>query len=679
MATRIGVDVGGTFTDLVFYDHEHGHVRVGKSLTTPAAPDLGVETVVSETVGREPLTRTSLFLHGTTVGLNSLLERRGAVVGVLATRGFRDVLELRRAQRAAFYDMLWKAPPPLVPRRLRLDVTERVRADGSVERPLIEADVRVALQTFTEEGVECVAVVFMNSHANPAHELAAAAALRRFGFDGDISLSHQVTGEFREYERTSTTVVDAYVRPTVARYLQDLDQALRRQGFAGEALITRSGGGSLTFSEGEERPVETVISGPAAGAMGCAELCRELGIEQGIGADVGGTSFDTCLIVDGRPRVKYEGEVAGMPLQIPWVDVRSIGAGGGSIAYVEGGLLHVGPRSAGADPGPVCYGRGGTEPSVTDAAATLGMLALGELASGVRLDLEAARASLAALGEKVGLDAESAAQGVLTIANVQMANAIRSITVEVGEDPRQAALVAFGGAGPLFGTLLARELEITRVVVPSHAGNFSAFGLLSQDLTRAAARTMVTDLGEEGLASANLLLVDLFSLLRERTAAVANLGEAVYEAGLDLRYEGQEYSLTVQPPLADERIAASPTELGEIFVRSYERTYGHTMEAPIQIVAVRATSRTELPRKDVGAAVADGNGRSPELVPMEAFSFAEKRRLSFDVVGRSALPVGATLAGPAIVTEETATTYLDSGFRLEVHPSGALLITDQEA
>lgn len=288
----------------------------------------------------------------------------------------------------------------------------------------------------------------------------------------------------------------------------------------------------------------------------------------------------------------------------------------------------------------------------------------------------AACGSLGALGEQVGLDAEAAARGVLTIANVQMANAIRSITVEVGEDPRQAALVAFGGAGPLFGTLLARELEITQVVVPSYAGNFSAWGLLSQDLTRAAARTMVTDLGEEGLSSANARLAELFSLLRERTAAVASLGEAVYEAGLDLRYEGQEYSLTVQPPLADERIVASPAELTEIFVRSYERTYGHTMEAPIQIVAVRATSRTELPRKDVGAATTNGDRSSSESMSVEAFSFAEERRLHFDVVSRASLPVGATLAGPAIVTEETATTYIDSGFGLEVHPSGALLIND---
>lgn len=679
MASRLGVDVGGTFTDLVFYDEATSEIGIGKGSTVPASPEVGVCDVVSAVLRTDELARSDLFLHGTTVGINAVVERKGAVVGVLTTDGFRDVLETRRTDREEFYNMLWKAPPPLVRRSLRLPVRERIRADGEVYREFVEDDVRRAAEIFTQAGVESIAVIFINSHANPAHELAAERLLREAGFEGEISLSHRVTGEFREYERTATTVIDAYVRPRVSRYLSDLRAALEREGFTGEFLVTRSGGGSMPFAEAELRPFETVMSGPVAGAVGGAELCRQLDISVGVTADVGGTTFDTCLVINHQPQVKYEGQVAGMPLQTTWVDVHSIGAGGGSIAFADGGLLHVGPRSAGADPGPVCYRRGGTEPTVTDAAATLGMLAFGELAGGVQLDIDAARGAIARLGESIGLDADRTAQGVMEITAATMANSIRAILEEVGEDSREAALLAFGGAGPLFGTLLARELDIRTIVVPNYAGNFSAWGLLLQDLSRSAARTVVAPLAQSGLKEASRVVRELQDELARRSTSThpSLTAEATFTVSLDLRYQGQEYFLTVDVPFAEGSIAADVDTVKDSFERDYEKRYGHVLYSAIEIVAARVTSTTPLPKTNLLSAPPAWSTPG-ERHTLDAFSFTAGMRIPFDVVDRGALTPGTSTVGPLIVLEETATTYVDVGFTLDVHPSGTLLVKESE-
>jgi N-methylhydantoinase A len=672
MATRFGVDVGGTFTDLIYYDDETGEVFVGKGPTSPAAPDEGIANVVSATVSDEAVRAAAYFLHGTTVGINALLERKGAVVGLLTTEGFRDVLEIRRGDREDFMNHLWTAAPPLVPRRLRIPIRERMRADGTVETPLEADGIRKAVEVFKGEGVESVAVMFINSYANAAHELAAEKALREAGFDGEISLSHRISGEFREYERSSTTVVDAYVRPRVSSYLRRLESTLGERGFEGDCLVTRSGGGAMRFSEAGERPFETIMSGPVAGAVGAGELCRTLGISHGITADVGGTSFDTCLIVDGRPQVKYEGKVVEMPLQSPWVDVRSIGAGGGSIAHIDaGGLLRVGPQSAGAVPGPVCYRRGGTLPTVSDAAAHLGMLAFGELAGGLELDIEGSTAALEELGSQLGLDADETAQGILTIANAAMAFAIRSVTIEEGQDPRDASILAFGGAGPLFGTLLAQELDVSKIVVPNHAGNFSAWGLLGQDLTRSRALTSIRKLDVDGVAVANASLETMFRELSQG-------GDEVLEPALDLRYVGQEYTLTIQPPAEAGQITASAEDIEATFKRDYLRTFGHELRVPVEIVSVRATSRTALPRKANEKAAITRTVRNTERRSVNAYSFTQGERVTFDVVDRGSLAVGETVDGPMIILEETTTTYVDAGYRVDVHPTGTLLIELKE-
>jgi N-methylhydantoinase A len=674
MATRIGVDVGGTFTDLIFYDDESGEIRVGKEPTTPSAPEDGVLAAVASAVPQQRVGAAEYFLHGTTVGLNSLLTRSGAVVGLLATRGFRDILEVRRGDRDDPYDLFWKHPPPLVPRRLRIPVTERMLFDGTVHIPIDLDDVTGAVAVFEQEGVTSVAIAFLHSYANPAHELAAAEALRRAGFAGELSLSHQVSGEYREYERTTTTVIDAYVRPRMSVYLKALEERLSGSGFTGDLLVTRSGGGAMTFPEAEERPFETILSGPVAGAEGAAELARTLDLGDVITADVGGTSFDTCLITGGRPQVMYEGKIVGLPVQTPWVDVRSIGAGGGSLAWVDvGGLLRVGPGSAGADPGPACYDRGGAQPTVTDAAFLLGMLGEGNLASGIALNRAAAERAMAPLAEQLGFEVEEVARGIMTIAAANMANAIREITVEQGQDPRTATLAPFGGAGPLFGTLLARELEIRRIVVPPYAGNFSAWGLLGADLTQSAARTRITKLGDGVVDEANAILGSLFETLTARASAANGHGATTREVAADMRYVGQEHTITIPLRYEGGRVVADVAEIRDAFTQEYEKTFGHQMDEEVEIVSLRATLRTPLPRR-AGEHVASSPDEEPLDAVGEAYSFTEERWIPFRIVRRGQLE--GTIAGPAIILEETATTYLDSGFEATVHDSGSLFIAD---
>ena len=669
-ATRLGVDVGGTFTDLIFYDEASGEMRVGKVPTTPAAPEEGVLTATSELLTGDELASSAYFLHGTTVGLNSLLTRTGAVVGLLCTRGFRDILETRRGDRDEPYNLFWRPPEPLVARRLRIPVTERMRADGTVHVPFEADDVHAAAAVFREEGVTAVAIAFLNSYANPEHELAAERALREAGFEGEISLSHVVSGEYREYERTSTTVIDAFVRGRMSHYLARLAEGLAAGRFAGAPLVTRSGGGAMTFEEAEQRPFETVTSGPVAGAEGGAELARVLGLSNVVTADVGGTSFDTCLILDGRLPLLYEGTIEGWPLQTSWVDVRSIGAGGGSIAYVDvGGLLRVGPRSAGADPGPASYGRGGTEPTVTDAAAVLGMLAEGDLAGGVQLDVEAARKAFRPLAESLGLEIEDVARGAIAIVNANMANAIREITVEQGEDPREATLMAFGGAGPLFGTLLARELEMPQIVVPPYAGNFSAWGLLGADLVQTASRTRIMPLDEASIAGANDILAELFGSLTARTDAGG--GERGARPRHALRRPGalpdrarSRPTTAGSPPMPPRSAACSPPTTAAPSAtrwtgRSRSSRYGRRCAAGFRDGA------------EARAAVGSTDGRAHPDV--EAYSFTRGERLDFAVAHRSALAPGTSVEGPLILLEETATTYVDAGYSATVHASGALV------
>jgi N-methylhydantoinase A len=677
MATRIGVDVGGTFTDLIMFDEQTNAITVRKDASTPSSPDRGVLNVVDQ-ISAEAIKRTALLLHGTTCGLNAIIERKGASVGLLTTAGFRDVLEIRRCTRGEIYNLTWAAPPPLVPRPRRLEAAGRILADGTVDQALSGDDVRAAGAAFTASGIECVAVVFINSHANPEHELEAERLLREAGFSGEIALSHRVSGEYSEYERTSTTVVDAYIRPAVSGYLQRLEQGLRDRGFAGECLVTRSGGGALLFDDARHRPFETVMSGPVAGVAGAVRLCTELGIKHALTADVGGTSFDTSLILNGRAIVQYAGVVDGLPLQTQWVDVRSIGAGGGSIARAEAGLLRVGPDSAGARPGPACYGRGGTAATTTDAAAVLGMLGHGRLAGGLQLDFDAARSAVAAVGNALGLNVRAAAAGIISVATAAMAQAMIEITVERGEDPRDASIVAFGGAGPMFGALLARELNCKRVVIPAVAGNFSAWGLLCEDVVRSTARTFIRPLSAQTISEANGLLAQLFGKLKAMSAPEAALSEPLFEPALDLRYKGQEHTITMAPRTdGGATLVATVDEIVNAFGDEHERQYDHRLELPVEILNVRATVRVPLPVMPIDAAV---SGEAQQLLDesFDAYSFSRRETVPFRLISRAGLRQGERYHGPAIIIEETTVTYVDHGFLIEVLDAGALLLTDMD-
>jgi N-methylhydantoinase A len=676
MASRIGVDIGGTFTDLIYFDDQTGQILVGKAPTVPSQPEIGCIEAINQVGLGSRLADVEYFLHGTTVGLNALLERRGAIVGLLCTAGFRDVLEIRRGDRNDMYNLNWTPPDPLVPRRLRLGVRGRVLVDRSVSEPLNVDDVREALEIFRGEGVTAIAVAYMNAYANGALEIETERVLREAGWDGAISLSHRVSGEYREYERTSTTVVDAFVRARISDYLARLESGLRREGFRGTCLITRSGGGSMTFAEADERPFETIMSGPVAGAEGAAELSRRLGLGDLITADVGGTSFDSCVIVNGRTQLLYQGKIADHPLLTPWVDVRSIGTGGGSIARVDaGGLLVVGPESAGAVPGPACYGRGGSEPTVTDAAFYLGMLGDGRLASGLVLDRSKAEAALQRVATALDYDIALTARGIMAIVGSSMANTIREITIEGGLDPRKMTLLAFGGAGPLMATELARELDIAHIVVPPHAGNFSAWGLLGADLVQSRARTRIMRLSGYAITETNAVLEDLFASL----IGGEDLTEAgtIREVGLDMRFAGQEHTLTVSPASVRGRLTSTLDELRATFIRDYANAFETTLDGDIEVVSIRASVRRPLPRRDEAPPTAVTDPQSERR--LEAFSFAEGRSMEFAIVDRFAMPVGSKRAGPLIIVEPTTTTYVDSDFDTEIDAAGCLHLLHRRA
>jgi N-methylhydantoinase A len=672
VATRLGVDIGGTFTDLVYYDESTGRTVEGKVPTVPNAPEDGVVDAIRRHVPREVIRAAECFLHGTTVGLNALLERRGATVGLITTRGFRDVLEIRRGDRTEMYNLFWRQPEPLVPRARRLEVDERVTHDGSILRPLDKSSIPLLVAEFRAHGVDSIAVCLLHSYANPAHEIAIESVLRSAGFEGGISLSHRLSGEYREYERTSTTVVDAFVRARMAQYLRRLDTRLRELGFRGTSLIARSGGGSMTFSEAEDRPFETIMSGPVGGAEGAAELGRRLAIPRLITADVGGTSFDTTLVIDGRPRVLYQGEIDHMPIQSPWVDVRSIGSGGGSIAAVDaGGLLRVGPESAGAVPGPAAYGKGGTEPTLTDATAFLGMLGSGKLAAGIILDKHAAGSAFGPAAAALQRSVEEVAIGTVRIASAAMANAIREVTIEQGLDPREFVLLPFGGAGPLMACLLADELGIPDIIVPRLAGNFSAWGLLGADMVQSASRTLICALTAEGIAAAERMSTELLRELETHSVAPR---AAVAEVRIDLRYRGQEHWLSIPVHRDSGSIRATVNELAEEFASEYRRTFGSTLDESVEIVAVRAGSRTQLPARRVPdtAAVAS----SSSLTEIPGYSFRLGQWTSFREIERNA--ISEFVVGPAIVSESTTTLYLDAGWQARVGVGGELRLSRVE-
>ena len=677
MASRIGVDIGGTFTDFIVYDESGNKVIIDKIPTTPQSPEKAVVEVIKRNLSQKELEKIDFFLHGTTVGLNSLLERKGSKVGLLCTKGFRDILEIRRGDRDEMYNLFWQPAPPLVPRFLRLEIEERLFANGNVHKKINTEQVEDACNKFIKEKVDSVAIAFINSYTNKDHEILASKILIESGFKGQISLSSMVSGEYREYERTTTTVIDAFVKTRMSNYLNSLKKNLNELGYKGTFLVTRSGSGSMTFDEAEDRPFETIMSGPVAGAEGAGELSRKLNNTNMVTADVGGTSFDTCLIINGRPQIQFEGKILGLPVQSPWVDVRSIGAGGGSIAYLdEGGLIRSGPQSAGAVPGPACYDKGGIQPTTTDAAFYLGMLGEGKLASGLQLNKSLAEKALNSVGSQIGMSAFDAAKGILKIGSANMADAIREITIEQGIDPRELKLLAFGGAGPLMSNLIANELDIKEIIVPPYSGNFSAWGLLGADLLQMNARTKILRLSDEAISECNDILKELFKELEQRQKIDFSTSSQIKEIALDMRWMGQEHTITLKlEDGKDGNISMDTETLKNKFMEEYQKTFGSKLDTIIEIVSTRASLRVQLPRKSESGKI-DEVGIEVSNSQIECYSFTEDKKIQFDLVARS--KIDSKVSGPLIIIESTAITYVDINYDVNKDSNGNLILVNRE-
>ncbi|GAA5045265.1 N-methylhydantoinase A [Thermocatellispora tengchongensis] len=672
---RVSMDIGGTFTDVIGYDEATGRYLVGKSSTTPDDLTDGVLTALASLVDSPG--DISFTVHGTTQGLNAFLERRGVKVLLLASAGAGDTYHIARGPRTRLYDLHFRKPEPLVPLRDILEIGGRFDAAGAELEPLDEDAVRRAAQVYRDGGFGAIAVAYLFSYLDPAHELRTREILlEELGPEVTISLSHEAAKEWREYERTSSAVVEAYTGPVVRRYLERLEANLTERGLSVPLHVMQSSGGILTAESARRRPLQTLLSGPVGGTMGGVELARQIGRPNLICVDMGGTSFDVSLVIDGQPDISPEAKIEGLPMLMSVVNIHTIGAGGGSVAWLEAGGLRVGPRSAGATPGPACYGRGGTEPTVTDANLVLGRIDPEWFAGGsVALDTAAATTAVSGLGEALGLDTVAMAEGICDVANAKMAQAIRTITVSRGIEPREFTLVAFGGAGPMHAVFLARELGIGEVVVPRFPGAFSAWGMLQTDIRKDFSDTyffLDADLDPADMAAR------LAAMAEEGLASLAEEGvpeeNRRVEHAVDIRYAAQEYTLTV--PLED---AAEPAREGFVetiakrFAQQHESRYGHAnLGAPIEFVTLRTTAFGDLGRgaaEEIPAA-AEGAG-FPSRLREVVFDGAARPTL---LVRREELAAGHDFEGPAIVMESTATTVVPPGYTVSVDPIGSLVV-----
>ena len=671
---RIGVDSGGTFTDVCLFDSATRRISVWKVASTPGDPSRGIAARVAEALARACASPDSVryFGHGTTVATNALIQHRGVRTGLITTDGFRDLLEIGRQKRPDLYDLQADKPPVLVPRDVRLEVAERVRHDGSVETPVDEVALRAAVRQLRIAGIAAVAVCFLYSFIRPEHEATALRILHEEFPESFACVSHQVAPEFREYERMSTTVVNAYLGPVMQGYIERLGERLAALGVRTTPHLTQSNGGIISFDQAARLPVRTVLSGPSTGVVGAAETGRVAGFSELITFDMGGTSTDVALLSGGVCKLASEAVVHGYPIKAPMLDIHTVGAGGGSIAYVDsGGLLKVGPRSAGADPGPVCYGRGATEPTVTDANVVLQTLNPAFLLGGrmaVRQDL--ARAAIERLAAQLGMEAMATAQGIVSVVTANMARAIRVISVQRGHDPRDYTLVAFGGAGPLHAARMAKELDIGRILVPRNPGILCAMGLLLTDLRADFSTTALRVLDAAVLAD----VVAAFDALAGQAEAwfaaegILPVAQRIVRT-VDMRYAGQNYELPIAVP--DGEIGPATLDiLAERFEAAHRQAYGFVAEDdPVQLVTFRMEAAGVVPKAsferhddcgpDASAAVI---ARRDVWLP-EAGGF-----VSCAVYDRDLLRAGNRVTGPAVIEQMDATTLVLPGMVARVEP-----------
>ncbi len=678
---RIAVDIGGTFTDLAAFDEAQGQLMFGKALSTHGALVNGIQHTMDR--AKVEAADAYLFLHGSTIAINTLLERNGANTALLITEGFRDIYEIGRVNRPDAYNLFFSKHAPLVKRSSRFEVNERLFADGRVYRNLDEDAVRALARSLKERGIEAVAVLLLHSYRNPAHEVRVKELVKQEMPGAFVSASHELSQEYREFERASTVVANAYVGPRVAEYLAQLEQHLKQHGFGGDFFVVQSTGGLFPIDHARRDCVRMLESGPAAGVIGAQAICAQLGLDRAIAFDMGGTTAKAGVIADSRPLTTGSALIGGyekaLPIQIPMMDIFEVGTGGGSIARLgEGKSLRVGPQSAGSIPGPVCYGRGGTEPTVTDANVLLGRLDPDHFLGGeMKLDLAGARRAMQEkLAGPLGLDVTEAADGILRIAVTTMSHAVKAVTTERGLDAGSFLMVVYGGAGPLHASAIAREIGIRNVLIPFAPGYFSAYGMLFSDLRYDYVRSCFRKLDDMPFEEIESLYSSMEEEGRSAIASSAIRPEAiVIERAADMRYVGQEHAVTVELPakfFTDKDRAAIKRRFDEVHAVRYGTS---APKEPADLVSLRATVLGTM-RKPPRHTVHEGKAEPPieSVRTKKDVFFRGHGFVKAPVFKRDALRSGNRVSGPALIEEHASTTVVQPGDELTVDGFGNLQI-----
>ena len=672
----LAIDVGGTFIDFIHFDPEAQRLRVEKIASSGSLETRFFQGI--DALGLD-LASISMIVHGSTQVLNTILQENGAKIGLITTRGFRDVLELGRGSRPEVYNLFYKPSPPLVPRYLRYEVSERLDVKGQILKPLDETELKAGILALKGAGVEGIAICFLHAYANPVHEERAAAVARELCPELKICASSEIVREFREFERTSTTVLNAYTQPRMSGYLGRLEQGLKQRDYQGSFAVMQSSGGITSSKVAQQAPIRTVQSGPAGGVIGAAQLGKVLGIADLVTADVGGTTFDVALITGGSLFESSQTSFNKRPVLQTTIDIVSIGAGGGSIAHIDAeGGLRVGPQSAQADPGPACYGLGGKEATVTDAQLVLGYLDpkryLGER---MKLDVEAAkRAIMENVAMPLKLSLEDAAAGILHIANINMSQAIRQVTIERGHDPRDFSLVSYGGGGGLFAAALLVELELKRVIIPLHPAAFSAWGLLNADYREDISRTVVKAFNDSSPADLTGLFEDLVVEARQWFKAQGlEYNNLKLERFAELRYMGQEHTLKI--PVAEADLDGNDlSALRERFDQYYDRAYAHALsDHDLELVGLRLSASLQSPKPVMAKLEKKGRTLEDARLGSQDVNIASlNQRFCCPLYDRARLEAGHFVQGPAIVEEWNSTVLIFPKHNLSVDGYGNLII-----
>lgn len=677
----VGVDIGGTFTDLAGWIN--GKIVTAKASTVPADPAQGIADTLA--LARCDMERLAELLHGSTIAINTVLERKGARAALVTTKGFRDVYAIGRGNRIESFNLFFHRPKPLIARDLTFEISERMNAKGEVLTPLYEAEAERLVQEILTRGVEAVAVCLLHSYANPAHEQRIGQILRNAASSLFVTLSHEILREYREYERTSTVALNAYVGPRVHAYLQRLETRLHKDRFAGAIRIMRSNGGVMSVEQAREQPVAMMESGPVAGMIAAGKLARNLGLVSAIGFDMGGTTAKTSLIAGGAPAIEdgytIGGEASGQKMQLPVVDIVEVGAGGGSIAWIDAeGGIHVGPQSAGADPGPACYGKGSLDPVVTDANLVLGRLNPDRFLNGaMALDVEA---SIDAIKQRIAdplrLSVADAALGILRIADAKMSLAVRAVSVNRGVDPRDTPIIAFGGGGPLHASAIAREIFVPTVIVPKFPGTFSALGMLMAPFRQDFVRTLIGRLGTLNPTTVEQMFTELRRAGEDRLARDGlEKAAADFSFFAHLRYTGQEHTLPIRTE-GPEMLTSCLDALRARFHEEHNKRYSQSApEESMEVVSLRLVVTAERSDNAAERWLSEPflpGGRIEESVREVVFDDPTRAELA-RIFWRAGLPPGSAVAGPAVIEEANATTLIRPGDVAIVDPCGNLIIT----